>query len=455
MPSDVTAPAAANKNANLPGRSRDTSARRITNHYPKYVLGVLFTVYIVNFIDRQVLSVFIGPIKAEFGVSDTAMGFLVGFSFSLFYSIAGIPIARWADRGNRTIIVAVGLGLWSLMTVASGFARNFILLAIARVGVGVGEAAGTPPSHSIICDYFPPHKRATALGIYSSGVYVGSAIAYLCGGFMRANFDWRMAFILLGIPGLLFAFVVKFTVREPERGLSETLQQSSENVTLKATFSHLFGCRSWVFMMLGVCCLSISGYGALMWGYEFYVRVHSMDPVHIGFWMAFIVGAGGCLTVYVAGRLIDHYGQKDPKWLLLLPAMMVLVTLPTGLVFVLAPSSLVSLLAMLPFFMVTNFFIPAIHTVNQSLAKLRMRATAAAIVLFAINIFGAGAGPFVVGLLSDMFSAEYGSLSIQYSLLCLVIIGVFAAPMFYIASKTLAADLARVTAPSVAAQRSV
>ena len=184
--------------------SSQTSSPPISKAYANYVLGVLFLVYVINFIDRQVVSVFLGPIKQEFGVSDTAMGLLVGFAFALFYPFAGIPIARLADRSNRRTIIAVGLGAWSAFTVASGLARSFPQLALARVGVGIGEAAGSPPAHSLISDYFPPNRRATALGIYASGVYVGSAIAYLGGGYLRENFDWRTAFFVLGAPGLLY-----------------------------------------------------------------------------------------------------------------------------------------------------------------------------------------------------------------------------------------------------------
>ena len=197
----------------------------ISAGYANYVLGMLLVVNIMNFVDRQVLSIFIGPIKAEFGISDTSMGFLVGFAFAIFYTIAGIPIARLADRSSRRNIIAVGIALWSAMTVASGLARSFLHLALARVFVGIGEAAASPPSHSLLSDYFPVNRRATAIGIYASGVYLGSAIAYLFGGYLRANFDWRIAFFVLGVPGLLVALIIRFTVREePKNALVRQYQ---------------------------------------------------------------------------------------------------------------------------------------------------------------------------------------------------------------------------------------
>jgi len=254
-------PGGINPGDNNPGDNKASDG------YSNYVLWVLFAVYVINFIDRQVLSVFIGPIKEEFGVSDTHMGLLVGFAFALFYTIAGIPIARWADRGNRRTIIAIGLTVWSAMTVATGLTRNFAQMALARVGVGVGEAAGSPPAHSLISDYFPPERRARAMGIYSWGVYVGSAIAYLGGGYLRANFDWRTAFIVLGLPGLVMAVVVRLTVREPPRGMSENVTIPVEPTTLRETLSYLLGCRGWLYLVAGSSLLSITGYGVLMWGY--------------------------------------------------------------------------------------------------------------------------------------------------------------------------------------------
>jgi len=266
------------------------------------------------------------------------MGFLVGFAFALFYTFAGIPIARWADRGNRRTIIAIGLAAWSAMTVASGLARSFVQLALARVGVGVGEAAGSPPAHSLISDYFPPNRRATALGIYASGVYVGSALAYLGGGYLRANFDWRMAFIALGAPGLIIALVVRLSVREPPRGYSEQASNAA-STTLGETLRHLLTCRSWVYLIAGSSLLSMTGYGVLMWGYEFFGRVHGMSPVEIGWWMAAIVGLGGSAGTLGGGSIVDRLGERDRVWYMRFPAIVTLLSLPFGIAFLLADSS--------------------------------------------------------------------------------------------------------------------
>ncbi len=419
------------------------SVEPISRAYAHYVLGVLFLVYVINFIDRQVLSVFIGPIKEEFGVSDTAMGLLVGLAFALFYTIAGIPIARWADRGNRRTIIALGLTVWSAMTVTCGLARSFVQLALARVGVGVGEAAGSPPAHSLISDYFPVEKRATAMGIYSWGIYVGSALAYLGGGYLRTHFDWRTAFIVLGIPGLLVALLVRFTVREPPRGYSEKVAVAAEAATFGETLAHLLSCRSWVYLVAGTCFLSLTGYGVLMWGYEFFGRIHAMPPMTIGMWMAGIVGIGGSIGSYSGGALADRLGRHDPAWYMRLPALVTAVSVPLAVAFLMAESSAAAMSFFFVFYILANFYVPAMHTINQNLSKLRMRATAAAILLFIVNLVGAGAGPFVVGLLNDVFAASYGQEAIRYSLLSVAMTGIFGAGFLWLSSRHLASDLER------------
>ena len=423
---------------------REFETRGDGSGYSNYVLGVLFLVYVINFIDRQILSVFIGPIKEEFGVSDTVMGLLVGFAFALFYTIAGIPIARWADRGNRRTIIALGLTVWSVMTVGCGYARTFVQLALFRVGVGVGEAAGSPPAHSLISDYFPPSKRATALGIYAWGVYIGSALAYLFGGYLREQFaeDWRTPFILLGLPGLFFALVVRFTVKEPPRGYSESRPISAEPSTFRQTLSYLASCPSWKNLVAGSCFLSLMGYGVLMWGYEFFGRVHHMSPMDIGLWMAAIVGLGGSLGTLAGGTITDRLSQRDPAWAMRFPARATWVCLPFAFLFLLSDSKLLAMLSFFVFYVLANIYVPAMHSLNQNLARLSMRATAAAILLFIVNLVGAGFGPLVVGFLNDQYAPYWGDEAIRYSLLSISVLGALGAIFFQRSARTLAQDLA-------------
>ncbi|CAA0102413.1 putative L-galactonate transporter [Halioglobus japonicus] len=430
-------------NNELSRTTADTPSETLSPGYANYVLAVLFIVYVFNFIDRQAMSVFIGPIKEEFGASDTAMGLLVGFAFALLYTIAGIPIARWADSGNRRNIIAIGLTLWSAMTVASGMARSFVQLALARVFVGIGEAAGTPPAHSLLADYFPLSRRGTALAIYSAGAFVGSGLAYLGGGYLREYFDWRMAFILLGAPGLLVALLVRFTVVEPPRGYSEKRTASAESSTFVQTLRFLASSRTWVVMMAGFSLLSLTGYAVLMWGFEFFGRIHGMAPISIGNWMGLIVGIGGSVGTIAGGRLVDRMAQKTPARGLWVPVVVTLAGFPLGAVFLLADATFLSLFCFIPFYVLLNVYVPAIYAYNQNMARLRMRATAAAIMLFITNIVGAGLGPLLVGFLSDLFAPSFGVESIRYALLCALGLGAIGGVLLLVSSRTVERDLLR------------
>jgi len=421
----------------------DETPIHISPAYANYVLGVLFFVYVFNFVDRQVLSVFIGPIKQEFGVSDTAMGLLVGFAFAILYTVAGIPIARWADRGNRRNIIVLGLTVWSAMTAVCGLSKSFVQLMLARIGVGFGEAAGTPPAHSLLSDYFPVSRRAMALAIYAAGVHVGSAIAYLGGGYLREHFEWRTAFFLLGVPGLLFALVVRFTVREPPRGHAEQHRGAIGTSTLRETLAYMLGSRTWLLLLLGVACISLTGYGVLMWGYEFLSRVHKMQPMEIGQWMALISGVGGIVGSLLGGRLSDWAYKRSPSKAISLPALFTLGCVPFGLAFLLVDSRWLALLCFVPFSVLLNFYMPMMYSTTQNLAKLHMRATATAILLFTINMVGAGAGPLFVGGMSDLLASHFGVESIRYALAIVTVISGVGCVLLVLASRHYEQDILR------------
>ncbi|MCH7708422.1 MAG: MFS transporter, partial [Myxococcales bacterium] len=270
-----------------------------------YVLGVLFLVYVFNFIDRQVLSILIGPIKADLEISDTVMGLLAGPAFALFYTLAGIPIARWADRANRTTVIALSLTLWSGMTALSGLAKGAVLFALARVGVGVGEAGGSPPSHSLISDYYPPERRATALAFYAYGIYVGSGLAFIFGAWINQNADWRTVYYILGLTGIPLALLLKMTVRELPRGSSEVVATDLEPVSFGEVVRHLARRRSFVFLVVAASCQSILGYGMLGWAAEFMLRVHEMQRIDVGLWLGLIVMFAGCTGVGIGGWVSD------------------------------------------------------------------------------------------------------------------------------------------------------
>jgi MFS family permease len=412
--------------------------------YARYVLAVLTLVYMVSFIDRQILAMLVEPIKAEFGVSDTAMGFLTGFAFVIFYTLAGIPIARLADRISRKLIIATALSLWSAMTAASGLARSFTQLALLRVLVGVGEAGGNAPSQSLIADYFPPQQRATALSVYAWGVYLGSGLAFLAGGWLVTHYDWRTALILAGLPGLALAALVALTVRELPRGFAEQRADATVNVPLGEVLRYLATRRAFLLIAAGTALQSMAGYGVLTWGPTFFSRVHALSWSEIGMSLGWIVLLGGCIGAFAGGRLADLLGARDVRWYARLPAIQLAAAVPFLAGYTLAPDASASLLFLIPCYTLGAMYVGPMFAMVQGLAELRMRATAVAILLFVTNMVGLGLGPLAVGALNDyVFGPVHGAAGIRYSMLVVGMFGCIASLCFWRASAHLPRELAR------------
>jgi len=427
--------------ANEETRATTTSESEFSRGYARYVLGVLSLVYVFNFIDRQILAMLLEPIQQDLGVSDTRMGFLSGFAFALFYTFAGIPIARWADTGSRRSIIALGLTVWSAMTAACGLAQSFVQLLLARVGVGIGEAAGSPPAHSLISDYFPPERRGTALSVYSMGVYVGAAIAFLAGGYLRENFDWRVAFLAVGLAGVPLAVLLRATVREPPRGHSEGGVADAQTDSVWEVMRFLASRRSFVFLVAAASIQSISGYGVLAWGPTFLGRVHQMGGVEIGIWFGLTVGLGGVGGAFLGGSIADRLGARDSRWYLFLSAIVCLTGVPFAAGFALAGDATIALLCFIPFYVLAAMYVGPMLWMVQGLVKLRMRAMASAILLFILNMVGLGLGPFLIGFMNDQLADRFGVEAIRYSLLVVGMVGVPSSAFFLLASRTLREDL--------------
>ncbi len=406
-----------------------------------YVLGVLFLVYVFNFIDRQVLSILIGPIKADLEISDTVMGLLAGPAFALFYTLAGIPIARWADRANRTTVIALSLTLWSGMTALSGLAKGAVLFALARVGVGVGEAGGSPPSHSLISDYYPPERRATALAFYAYGIYVGSGLAFIFGAWINQNADWRTVYYILGLTGIPLALLLKMTVRELPRGSSEVVAIDLEPVSFGEVVRHLARRRSFVFLVVAASCQSILGYGMLGWAAEFMLRVHEMQRIDVGLWLGLIVMFAGCTGVGIGGWVSDKLGARDVRWYMRFPAIISVLSMPLAFAFLFLEGPVAALLAFVPFYLIANMYVGPLWSIGQNLVRPNMRATTSAILLLVLNIFGLGGGVFLVGFLNDQLAATYGQIAIRYSLAVVVAIGGASSLFFWLGSAYLPEDL--------------
>ena len=408
--------------------------------YAWYVLGLLTLTYVFNYVDRNILNLLLEPIKAEMGVSDTAMGLLTGFAFAIFYALMGLPIARWADAGTRRSIVALGLAVWSAMTVASGYARNFTQMALARVGVGVGEAAGTPPSHSILSDYFPPHRRGTALSVYAMANFVGLALGFGVGGWIAANYGWRAAFIALGLPGLALAAVVRLTLREPRRGTFDG-QRDVAPVPVGEAVRFLLAQRSYLWLNVAGTFSAVLGYGYGVWGPTFLARVHGMSLAEIGIWLGVLGASGGIVGTYLGGALSDRLTPRDVRWYMWIAAFSCLVNVPVNTALLFA-SKAGALALYLPHALIHALYVGPLFATMQAVARPQVRALVVAVHLMAVNLVGLGAGPLVVGILNDALQARLGEEAIRYSLLVVTFTGAIAGVFYLLAARSLRADVA-------------
>ena len=407
--------------------------------YAYYVLAVLFVVYVFNFIDRQILSILLQPIKEDLQVSDTAMGFLTGFAFAVFYAIAGLPLARVADRWVRRSLIALSLATWSLMTAASGLARNFTDLALARVGVGIGEAGCTPPAHSLLSDYFPPEKRATVLAVYACGIYMGVGLGFWLGGWLNDAFGWRVAFMVIGLPGVAMAVVVRFTVREPPRGMSERTAAASRSYSLGETWRFLTRLPSGRRISLGAAFQAFVGYGLGAWIPAFFIRLHGMTPGELGLWLSWITGLGGAIGAFSGGWLADRWVRDQPKARAYISLVGALCSTPFIIAALVLDNTTLALLSFFPANIFGTMWIGPAGSIVQDLAPPAMRATASAVFIFILTMIGLGAGPQTVGILNDIIGTPD---AIRYSLLGVAVsTSLLSAVFFWLTGKTLERDI--------------
>jgi predicted MFS family arabinose efflux permease len=412
-----------------------------SSKYRGYTLFILTAVYVFNFIDRQILVILQESIKQELGLSDTQLGLMTGFTFAIFYVSFGIPIARLADKGNRRNIIAVSLTIWSAFTALSGMAQNFLQLLLARIGVGIGEAGGSPPSHSIISDLYPPKKRATALAIYSTGISIGILLGFLIGGWVNQYLGWRMTFLVVGLPGIALALILRFTLKEPARGASENGADTANQHSIKDVLKLLKAKKSFRYIAVGAGLAAYVSYTVSSWLPPFMARVHEMSSAEIGTWLSLIFGIGSGLGYFMGGFLTDRLSKKDKRWYLWLPAMALIVATPLALLAFFATDKNTTLLAIvIPAFLNSLYLAPCI-ALTHGIVNVRMRALASAILFFVLNIIGLGFGPFVAGVISDTLQPTLGIDALRWALSNSVIASLLSALCLYMASKSIREDL--------------
>ncbi len=405
-----------------------------------YVLALLTVIYALNFLDRTIFNVLIEPIKKEFALSDTTMGLLAGFGFVLLYSLLGIPIARVADRLNRRNIVALAFAFWSAMTALCGMASSVASLTLARIGVGIGESAGTPASQTIVADLFSKDERPRALGIYAIGTYLGVFLGYFIGGYVNQHYGWRMAFFTAGLPGIALAAVVWLTVAEPKRGvMAETFKPEPIGPTLGFLASQ----KSFVIVLIGFCLTTYTNYATAAWIPPFLARVHHLSSAEIGTYAGTFKGLFGMAGTLVGGLVVARISRRDDRWKLWAPAITSGLAGPVFALCMLTPDFTTMVAALAATSFLVGFHLGPIFAIAQTVARPSMRALASAIVLLTATCFGQGVGPLAVGMINDALKNDYGANAVRYSLLSAASTTTLGALLFVWAAVSIRADIKR------------
>lgn len=413
--------------------------------YRYLVLGILTVVYVFNFVDRQVINILAEYIIEDLQLSDAQFGMLSGLAFAFIYTTMGIPIARWADMGNRRKIVAIAVAVWSAMTALCGVAQNFVQLFFARFGVGIGEAGGAPPSHSIVSDIFPPQQRATALSIFSLGVYGGVLIGTVGGAYLVEYFDWRTAFLVVAMPGLFLSLLVRLVVKEPPRGLVEQ-RRDNEPPSFFGVMRFLWERKSFRHLSFACALHAFVTYGMGNFMPLFFGRVHGMPTLDIGWYYGMVAGIGGLGGTFFGGWITDWLNQKtqDRSWYMWVPFASTLIAIPLALnTFLLMPDGYSAAYAYLFAAFCGGWYLAPCLAATHFLVGVRMRAMGSAVLLFVVNLIGLGLGPIFTGLVSDYLTPAFGADGLRYAMSLTVLVNLWCALHYYWATHTIEQDFDR------------
>jgi MFS family permease len=419
------------------------AGRGTVGGYSYFVAIFLALIYTLNFLDRQIISILAEPIRKDLNLTDTQLGMLGGIAFAAFYTTFGIPVAWMADRGRRVWIISGACALWSLFTALCGTATSFVQLALYRMGVGVGEAGGSPPSYSLISDYFPPEKRGTGLALYSLGVPVGSMLGAFAAGRIAAAYGWQTAFFALGVPGIILAIVMLFVVKEPKRGGLDPHIDGKEHEPPPPIFTSVaafFSNRTLVLTAVSSALSAFVGYAALSWNPPFLMRVKGMTLTQVADFYAIMLGVTGIIGTFAAGWLVDKLAKRDRRWFAWVPAIGFAITIPFWILMLWAPTWQLALVFMaVPALLNTTYLAPAL-TVVQNAVPPGQRTMAGAVLLFILNIVGLGIGPVYVGRISDAMKPEHGDNSLAVGFAWLIPIIVLTVVAHIVASISIARD---------------
>ncbi len=446
-----------------PASSTPPPAFAIPDPYPprytRYVLFMVLMTMIFSNVDRTILSILVEPIKQDFALTDTQMGWLLGPAFAVVYTVLCLPLGRYADTtGIRRDIVAWSLLVWSLFTCGTAYVTSYAQLFVMRMGVGVGEAGGTSPSVSMLSDYLPPTKRARGISVVSIGAVLGMGIGMVLGGWVSERWGWRNAFLAAGVPGVLLAILYRLTIEEPRRGGSEGRQATASNLwpTLKA----LLATRTYQFILAANAFSLFSSMGRNLWEPAFLIRTYHMGQFEAGTWYFLTSPLPSMLGIFLGGYFADRLGARDTRWYLWVPALGHVLSVPVLVAFLLwpeadriampgalaaigLPSMPVALLWSLVGSVIGGAYTAPFMSTIQGIAPLRMRAFAAAVSTLVTTLVGLAAGPLLVGVIADGFGARFGDDALRYSLLVPTLAPLFAVVICLAGARFVGADLER------------
>ena len=401
-------------------RTPAVSGAVFTRAYRGYALAGMTAVWTLNLTDRGLMILLLEPIKKDLHLTDTQLGFITGIAFGLFYASVGVPIARWADRGNRITITSISIGLWGLTVMSCLFVSNYVQLVLARIAAAVGESGCKPPTYSLIGDYFPePASRVRAMAIYLSGGPLAALVSFLLGGWLNQLYGWRMTFFLMGIPALLLAVLVKWTIAEPRMSTHRLPPRTSPAPSTRAVLGTLWGQRSCRHLCIALILLYTMGFGLAPWYAAFLMRSHGMETGELGVWMGLIFSVGGIVGVLSGGYVASRWFTDNAASQMRMSALGVAALVPCFVAFLILPEKNQALIALVPLVIVFNIFQGPTYTLMQRLVADDMRATLMAVVMFFVNLIGFGIGPQVVGVLSDALMPFAGRDSLRYAMIAM------------------------------------
>jgi MFS family permease len=416
------------------------------NFYKRYALFVLTLVFTLNYTDRALFALLLEPIRRDLHLSDTQLGVLTGIAFALFYATLGVPIARWADRGNRATIASVAIGLWGITVTGCLFVTNFVQLLTARTAAAIGESGCMPPTYSLLGDYFPgPAERVRAMSIYWLANPLAGIIGFLGGGALNAVYGWRVTFFLMGIPGLILAILVKLTIREPRMQTNLRPAVRAEGLALPHVLRTLWNQRASRHLILAIVLFFTMALGLAPWYAAFMMRSHGMGTAQLGLWLGIIFGVGGAAGTVSGGYVAARWFVNNERGQLRLSALTTAFLIPCFGAFLMLPQRHYALIALLPLIMALNFLIGPTFALLQRLVPDEIRATSLALVMLLSNLIGMGVGPQLVGIVSDLLRPVAGDNSLRYAMLAMSVVALGAAYQFLVTERTVEEDLLAVS----------